>query len=105
MDKFVKTLKTTKRRISQQLKVATGHAEMTTDAAFDQAYRNFTDLENNLKLLSSQCVSIINNVDNWCDTNRKLADELLHFTMKSEVETADMNTYKEAIMKKSSFSL
>lgn len=97
MDKFVKTLKTTKRRISQQLKVATGHAEMTTDAAFDQAYRNFTDLENNLKLLSSQCVSIINNVDNWCDTNRKLADELLHFTMKSEVETADMNTYKETI--------
>ena len=28
MDKFVKALKTIKRRISQQLKVATGHAEM-----------------------------------------------------------------------------
>lgn len=44
MDKFVKTLKTTKRRISQQLKVATGQAEMTRDAEFDLAYRDFADL-------------------------------------------------------------
>ena len=97
MDKFVKTLKTTKRRISQQLKVATGQAEMTRDAEFDLAYRDFADLESNLKLLSSQCVSIIHNVDSWCDTNRKLADELLHFTMKSEVDTEDMTEYREAI--------
>ncbi|OAO14094.1 hypothetical protein AV274_4160 [Blastocystis sp. ATCC 50177/Nand II] len=87
MDKFVKTLKTTKRRISQQLKVATGQAEMTRDAEFDLAYRDFADLESNLKLLSSH----------WCDTNRKLADELLHFTMKSEVDTEDMTEYREAI--------
>ena len=97
MDKFVKTLKTTKRRISQQLKVATGQAEMTRDAEFDLAYRDFADLESNLKLLSSQCVSIIHNVDSWCDTNRKLADELLHFTMKSEVDTEDMTEYREAV--------
>ena len=93
----MKTLKTTKRRISQQLKVATGQAEMTRDAEFDLAYRDFADLESNLKLLSSQCVSIIHNVDSWCDTNRKLADELLHFTMKSEVDTEDMTEYREAI--------
>ena len=77
--------------------MATGQAEMTRDAEFDLAYRDFADLESNLKLLSSQCVSIIHNVDSWCDTNRKLADELLHFTMKSEVDTEDMTEYREAV--------
>ena len=67
------------------------------DAEFDLAYRDFADLESNLKLLSSQCVSIIHNVDSWCDTNRKLADELLHFAMRSDLDTEDMVKYKEAI--------
>lgn len=97
MDKFVKSLKTTKRRLSQQFKVAAGKAEVTADAEFDLAYRNFSDLETNLKALSSQCVSLIHNVDTWCDTNRRLADELLRFTSKSTVENNDMNTYRHAI--------
>lgn len=93
----MKSLKTTKRRLSQQFKVAAGKAEVTADAEFDLAYRNFSDLENNLKALSSQCVSLIHNVDTWCDTNRRLADELLRFTSKSNVENNDMNTYKQAV--------
>lgn len=97
MDKLFKSLKTSKRRISQQLKVATGKSDTTTDATFDLAYRRFSDLEDNLKVLSAQCVSLIHNVDTWCDTNRKLADELLRFTQKSDIQTEDMNTYKEAI--------
>ena len=97
MDKLFKSLKTSKRRISQQLKVATGKSDTTSDATFDLAYRRFSDLEDNLKVLSSQCVSLIHNVDTWCDTNRKLADELLRFTQKSDIQTEDMNTYKEAI--------
>ena len=97
MDKLVKSLKTTKRRLSQQFKVVTGKAEVTADAEFDLAYRNFNDLENNLKALSSQCTALIHNVDTWCDTNRRLADELLRFTSKSILDTTDMKAYKQAI--------
>lgn len=97
MDKFVKSLKTTKRRLGQQLKMATGKAEITSDAEFDQAYRNFSDMENNLKALSIQCTSLIHNVDTWCNTNRHLADELMRFTSKSNVEGGDMDTYKQAV--------
>ena len=97
MDKFVKSLKTTKRRLSQQLKVATGKSEITTDATYDLAYHQFSEVEANLKMLGTQCVSLIQNVDSWCDTNRKLADELLRFTSKSDVGTTDMNTYKVAV--------
>ena len=95
MDKLVKSLKTTKRRLSQQFKVVTGKAEVTADAEFDLAYRNFNDLENNLKALSSQCTALIHNVDTWCDTNRRLADELLRFTSKSILDTTDMKAYKQ----------
>ena len=97
MDKLVKSLKTTKRRLSQQFKVVTGKAEVTADAEFDLAYRNFNDLENNLKALSSQCIALIHNVDTWCDTNRRLADELLRFTSKSILDTTEMKAYKQAI--------
>ena len=97
MDKFLKTLKTSKRRIRQQLKVATGQSETTTDATYDLAYRRFSDVETNLRVLSSQCVSLIHNVDTWCDTNRKLADELMRFTQKSNLQTENMETYKEVI--------
>ena len=97
MEKLFKSLKDSKRRIRQQIKVAAGRADMTTDAKFDLEYRRFMDVENNLKALSAQCVSLIHNVDTWCDTNRKLADELLRFTQKSEIQTEDMNTYKDAI--------
>ena len=93
MDKFLKTLKTSKRRIRQQLKVATGQSETTTDATYDLAYRRFSDVETNLRVLSSQCVSLIHNVDTWCDTNRKLADELMRFTQKSNLQTENMETY------------
>lgn len=48
-------------------------------------------------MLGTQCVSLIQNVDTWCDTNRRLADELLRFTSKSDVGTTDMNTYKTAV--------
>ena len=92
MDKLFKSLKTSKRRISQQLKVATGKSDTTSDATFDLAYRRFSDLEDNLKVLSSQCVSLIHNVDTWCDTNRKLADELLRFTQKSDIHSIPTGT-------------
>ena len=97
MEKLFRSLKDSKRRIRQQIKVAAGKADMTTDAQFDLKYRRFADVENNLKALSSQCVSLIHNVDTWCDTNRRLADELMRFTEKSEIQTDDMNTYKETI--------
>ena len=97
MDKLVKSLKTTKRRLSQQFKVATGKSEITTDATYDLAFHQFSEVEGNLKMLGTQCVSLIQNVDTWCDTNRRLADELLRFTSKSDVGTTDMNTYKTAV--------
>lgn len=93
----MKSLKTTKRRWGQQLKIATGKSEVTSDAEFDSAYRAFSDMENNLKALSQQCTSLIHNVDTWCDTNRRLADELLRFTNKSNIDSMDMNTYKQTI--------
>ena len=97
MDKFVQSLKTTKRRLSQQFKVATGKSEITTDATYDLAYHQFSEVEANLKMLGTQCVSLIQNVDTWCDTNRRLADELLRFTSKNDIGTTDMNMYKTAV--------
>ena len=72
---------------------------MTSDAAFDIAYRQFSDVEKNLTTLYSQCAHLVSNVDNWCDTNRKLADELKRFTNTANNNSEEMRVYSETVNK------
>ena len=70
---------------------------MTSDATFDIAYRQFSDIEKNLSTLHTQCVNLVNNVDTWCNTNRKLADELKRFTNTAPVSSDEMQSYLETV--------
>ena len=70
---------------------------MTSDATFDIAYRQFSDIEKNLSTLHTQCVNLVNNVDSWCNTNRKLADELKRFTNTASGSSEEMQTYMETV--------
>ena len=93
----MKALKTSKRRITQQMKVATGQSDMTSDATFDLAYRQFADVEKNLSTLHTQCVNLVRNMDTWCDTNRKLADELKRFTNTANNHSEEMQVYSDTV--------
>lgn len=93
----MKALKTSKRRITQQMKVATGQSDVTSDATYDIAYRQFCDVEKNLSTLHSQCVSLVSNIDSWCDINRKLADELKRFTNTTNSSSEEMEAYQETV--------
>ena len=97
----MRALKTSKRRITQQVKVATGmcrvrrilrlgQSDITSDATFDIAFRQFCDVEKNLSTLHAQCTALVNNIDSWCDTNRKLADELKRFTNTANNDSEEM---------------
>ena len=70
---------------------------MTSDATFDIAYRQFSDVEKNLSTLHTQCVNLVSNVDTWCNTNRKLADELKRFTNTAPVSSNEMQSYLETV--------
>ena len=71
---------------------------MTSDAAYDIAYRQFCDVESNLTTLHAQCVALVSNIDNWCNTNRKLADELKRFTNTANNNSEEMEIYKETVV-------
>ena len=98
MDSIMRALKTSKRRITQQVKVATGQSDVTSDATYDIAYRQFCDVEKNLSTLHAQCVALVSNIDNWCNTNRKLADELKRFTNTANSSSEEMEIYKETVV-------
>lgn len=108
MDSIMRALKTSKRRITQQVKVATGmcrvrrilrlgQSDITSDATFDIAFRQFCDVEKNLSTLHAQCTALVNNIDSWCDTNRKLADELKRFTNTANNDSEEMQVYMETV--------
>lgn len=70
---------------------------MTSDATFDLAYRQFADVEKNLSTLHTQCVNLVRNMDTWCDTNRKLADELKRFTNTANNHSEEMQVYSDTV--------
>ena len=104
----MRALKTSKRRITKKVKVATGivffllqaigQSDITSDATYDIAYRQFCDVEKNLSTLHAQCVALVSNIDNWCNTNRKLADELKRFTNTANNTSEEMEIYKETVV-------
>ena len=42
-------------------------------------------------------MALVNNVDSWCDTNRKLADELKRFTNSAGTSSDEMQAYMDTI--------
>ena len=74
-----------------------GQSDVTSDATYDIAYRQFCDVEKNLSTLHAQCVSLVSNIDSWCDTNRKLADELKRFTNTANSSSDDIEAYRETV--------
>ena len=54
-------------------------------------------MEKNLSTLHSQCVSLVSNIDSWCDINRKLADELKRFTNTTNSSSEEMEAYQETV--------
>ena len=70
---------------------------MTSDATYDIIYRQFCDIEKNLTIFNKQCIALIGNIESWCDTNRKLANELKRFTNTAGIDSADMESYTEAV--------
>ena len=106
----MRALKTSKRRITQKMKVATGishsslvilclgQSDITSDATYDIAFRQFCDVEKNLSTLHAQCTALVSNIDNWCNTNRKLADELKRFTNTANSSSEEMEVYKETVI-------
>lgn len=55
-------------------------------------------MEKNLSTLHAQCVALVSNIDNWCNTNRKLADELKRFTNTANNSSEEMEVYKETVV-------
>ena len=75
-----------------------GQSDITSDATYDIAYRQFCDVEKNLSTLHAQCVALVSNIDNWCNTNRKLADELKRFTNTANNTSEEMEIYKGTVV-------
>lgn len=51
-----------------------------------------------MSTLHAQCVALVSNIDNWCNTNRKLADELKRFTNTANSSSEEMEVYKETVV-------
>ena len=54
-------------------------------------------MEKNLSTLHDQCVALVANINTWCDTNRKLADELKRFTNTANNDSEEMQTYMDTV--------